>query len=392
MMIDFLKRRKLRKKIREMILQTNRRLVNDDDLLNEVQKDSLIQLRTDAVNVSASGSIPEMETFLFSHTERLEKLMSLHGFRRTMRNALDVAAVAFAVAFGIRALYFQPFQIPTSSMQPTLFGIHYVDRNGFREQNNSLVGHLLPFFSERAYAAVKNGGNLEPYYRTYGNLFSTKSDFRIGPDTYTLPGDFLRSVVRYARLDPEKLYQKNEVLADGWLSTGDHLFVERFSIHFVPPKRGDVIVFNTENIKSPTQPIGGYYYIKRLIGLPGDTLKIVGNEVRLKPRGASDFRPLTEFSEHFKKVYSGMGGYQGHLPSGILADGNEITVPDDAYFALGDNTSNSLDGRDWGFIPRRNMIGRALFVFWPISRRWGLTDVRNPVPVKTELPNSMELQ
>ena len=62
------------------------------------------------------------------------------------------------------------------------------------------------------------------------------------------------------------------------------------------------------------------------------------------------------------------------------------------FFALGDNTSNSLDGRNWGFIPRKNMIGRGLNVFWPISRRWGLVDTKPQLEQKTVLPDSMALQ
>ncbi|MBP5183309.1 MAG: signal peptidase I, partial [Lentisphaeria bacterium] len=66
---------------------------------------------------------------------------------------------------------------------------------------------------------------------------------------------------------------------------------------------------------------------------------------------------------------------------GILAAGAEITVPEGHFFALGDNTYNSLDGRNWGFIPRRNMIGLAVNIFWPVSRRWGLVDTPEPLDV-----------
>ena len=187
-------------------------------------------------------------------------------------------------------------------------------------------------------------------------------------------------------------YRKGELLCDGWLSTGDHLFVDRLSIHFLPLKRGDVIVFTTENIKSPTQPLGGYYYIKRLVGLPGDTLKIADNILYIRPEGETEFKPATAFSDKFQRLYSFEGGYQGHIASELLAPGLELKVPKDMFFALGDNTSNSLDGRNWGFIPRKNMIGRGLNVFWPLSRRWGFVDTKPQLKQKTVLPGSMALQ
>ncbi len=61
---------------------------------------------------------------------------------------------------------------------------------------------------------------------------------------------------------------------------------------------------------------------------------------------------------------------------------------------LGDNSRNSLDSRYWGTVPRKNIVGKALFIFWPISRRWGLTDRKGPIDTTTNLNslNSMHLQ
>ena len=214
---------------------------------------------------------------------------------------------------------------------------------------------------------------------------------QIGDRTYTLPGT-INQIARYLDLERRLEFRKDEVPADGWLSTGDHLFVDRVSIHYLPPRRGDVIVFTTENIKSPTQPLGGYYYIKRLVGLPGDTLKIVDRMLYIRPEGAAEFRPATAFSDKFKRLYSMEGGYQGHIASELLGPGLELKVPENMYFALGDNTANSLDGRNWGFIPRKNMIGRALNIFWPLSRRWGFVDTKPALSGKTVLPDSMGWQ
>lgn len=388
-MFSYFELRKLRKSVKELTLAVKRRLVSDDDILSDKQKDSLNAVLSEAESLDRKDA-DAMKQFLSRNSSRVDSLMAVHGNMRKLRNFLDVLAVAFAVAFGVRALYLQPFKIPTSSMQPTLFGIHYVDRKGLKEFGGPISGTMLPLFSPRAKLEIQEDGALTAYNTHSKYLFGTETSLQIGDRVYNLPGT-INHVARYADLQREE-FRKGDLLCDGWLSTGDHLFVDRFSIHFLPPKRGDVIVFTTENIKSPTQPLGGYYYIKRLVGLPGDTLKIVDNILYIKPEGETEFKPATAFSEKFKRLYSFEGGYQGHIASELLAPGLELKVPKDMFFALGDNTSNSLDGRNWGFIPRKNMIGRGLNVFWPISRRWGLVDTKTQLEQKTVLPDSMALQ
>lgn len=388
-MFSYFKQRKLRKKVRELTLSLRRRLVSDDDILSDQQKESLTALLVEAEALKHKDTAA-MEQFIARSESRIDSLMALHGNMRKLRNFLDVLAVAFAVAFGIRALYLQPFKIPTSSMQPTLFGIHYVDRKGLEAFGGPISGTMLPLFSPRAKLEIQEDGDLTAYNTHSKHLFGTETSLQIGNRVYSLPGT-IGNVARYVNLQQEG-YRKGELLCDGYLSTGDHLFVDRFSIHFLPPKRGDVIVFTTENIHSPTQPLGGYYYIKRLVGLPGDTLKIVDNILYIKPEGKTEFKPATAFSDKFRRLYSFEGGYQGHIASELLAPGLELKVPKDKFFALGDNTSNSLDGRNWGFIPRKNIIGRGLNVFWPISRRWGFVDTKPQLKGKTVLPDSMALQ
>ena len=388
-MFSYFELRKLRKSVKELTLAVKRRLVSDDDILSDKQKDSLNAVLSEAESLDRKDA-DAMKQFLSRNSSRVDSLMAVHGNMRKLRNFLDVLAVAFAVAFGVRALYLQPFKIPTSSMQPTLFGIHYVDREGLKEFGGPISGTMLPLFSPRAKLEIREDGELTAYDTHSKYLFDTETSLQIGNRIYNLPGS-ISNVARYVDLQREG-YRKGELLCDGWLSTGDHLFVDRLSIHFLPLKRGDVIVFTTENIKSPTQPLGGYYYIKRLVGLPGDTLKIVDNILYIKPEGETEFKPATAFSDKFNRVYSFEGGYQGHIASELLAPGLELKVPKDMFFALGDNTSNSLDGRNWGFIPRKNMIGRGLNVFWPISRRWGLVDTKPQLKQKTVLPGSMALQ
>jgi signal peptidase I len=176
------------------------------------------------------------------------------------------------------------------------------------------------------------------------------------------------------------------------VTLGDHLFVERFSIYLKSPERGDIIVFNTEYLfvqDTPLAATGGYYYIKRVAALPGDTVKISGNQLWVRPAGQTEFRRIQDLDSRFEKIYSMRGGYHGHLSDmGMekFAFGEEFTVPEDNFLMLGDNSRFSMDSRYFGTVPRRNLIGRAWMVFYPFSRRLGLIDRQSPVDEPTGVP------
>ena len=386
MLLKLIRKRKFRKHLKELLNSTIYRLDCDDDILDGKTKQELQTVRTELKDLM-SRCDPAESKAVSACEARLERLMPKNDLSRKIRNFLDVLVVACTVAGGIRALYIQPFRIPTSSMQPTLFGIHYVDREASKPFLGPLTRMMMPIQASGTKIQVKSDGLLSTEYRMRSkNIISTVSDFHIGQEVYTVPGDYLGQILRYLP-KPKPFYREGDIFCDGWLSTGDHVFVERFSLFFRPFKRGDVIVFNTENISSPTQPLGGFYYIKRLVGLPGDTLQISDNILMIRPKGEKEFRPAWEFSDAFKKVYSLKGGYQGHKADGLLSLGGELTVPEGHYFALGDNTNFSLDGRNWGFIPRRNMVGLAVMIFWPISRRWGIVDTKGPLDTPTVMPS-----
>ena len=390
------KLRKEKKRLKELFKAANYRYACDQDLLTEKENSLLLEIREQAKEFYRCSDAKEISDFVNQHISSVERMNPLKNKQaRMIRNFLDILAVAFGVAFGIRALYLQPFKIPTGSMQPTLFGIHYVDRAGLEKHGSALSRFLIPLTSPRAYLKVKNTGELSKKIVQKNSFFSEYTTINIGGDDYTLPGNFYQ-ICRYAGIYPEyglnRSYTAGETICDGWLVTGDHLFVERLSIYFRGIKRGDVAVFNTEDIVSESQPMGGYYYIKRIVGLPGDTVRIDGKILKIRKKGESEFRPASELHPGFAKTDSMKGGYHGHIADGILADGKEVNVPENHYFALGDNTSNSLDGRHWGFIPRRNLVGLAVNVFWPVTRRWGLVDTLAPIDIPTTLPHSMQIQ
>ena len=178
------------------------------------------------------------------------------------------------------------------------------------------------------------------------------------------------------------------------ITIGDHLLVNKFifapgeSLPFLPQRairRGDVIVFkypgNPYNPARDNRPDNRPIltnYVKRVIGLPGDRIRIEGQNVIVNDkvipehkiealeRGEKD--PLTIVNaperkpEELYDVYYKPGE---EMSVGEVFEGKEeITVPPNSYFVMGDNRNNSEDSRYWGFVPRDLVIGRAMFVYW----------------------------
>jgi signal peptidase I len=168
-----------------------------------------------------------------------------------------------------------------------------------------------------------------------------------------------------------KTAQAGEPILRFDLLTGDQLFVDRVSYHFVRPKVGQGFVFRTGNIPGIADAYGDQYYIKRLVGTPGDTLQL--QEPVLWRNG----KPI-EGADAFEKNARREGKYAGYFNGSaagranyLLSPAEKLTVPPHSYFAMGDNSGNSLDSRYWGFVPARDVAGRPLFIYYPFTRRWG---------------------
>lgn len=158
------------------------------------------------------------------------------------------------------------------------------------------------------------------------------------------------------------------------IDRGDHIFVDRFTYHFRRPKRGEIVVFGTGNIPEIPASSRGKFYIKRLVGLPNDQIQIVPPYVFVNG-AVLDERPA------FQRIYSRRDGYSGYTLPDVRAHSryfrstNEVyRVPADHFFVLGDNSPHSLDGRYWGAAPMKDLVGRAVFVYWPWGPRTGRVD------------------
>ena len=182
------------------------------------------------------------------------------------------------------------------------------------------------------------------------------------------------------------------------ITVGDHLLVNKFifapgeSLPFLPQReirRGDIIVFKYPGNKfkperddrPDNRPILTNY-VKRVIGLPGDRIRIDGNNVvvngeviaehRIIAREINQKAPLEIINEPERQPDALYDVYYRPGPPDEDPDydlfnafrTNEVQVPTDSYFVMGDNRNNSEDSRYWGFVPRNFVIGRAMFVYW----------------------------
>jgi signal peptidase I len=146
--------------------------------------------------------------------------------------------------------------------------------------------------------------------------------------------------IRYFLFQP--FIVKGESMAPNFES-GDYLIVDEISYRLADPQRGDVIVFNYP--KDTTQR-----FIKRIIGLPGETIDIANGQVEIIKEGIATV--LTE----------------KYLPADLKTYGDvKVALGNDEYFVLGDNREYSFDSRAWGVVPRKDIIGKAFLRIFPVA-------------------------
>ncbi len=338
--------------------------------------------------------------------------------------------VAAIVIIGIRTYFVQPFKIPTNSMWPTYYGMtaENFPPSGKAPELLERIFRFAAFGAQRRQMVAPTSGEVSAAYKENGQLdFQVRDDktwlvlptkvkdytFYVDdrPVSVRVPfdfNDFDRVVTEnyfgsetnftaqflkarrdrrlrreqngmsrpedYAnvfRLPLNRTVRAGELLLRFDILTGDQLFVDRVSYHFMQPKVGQGFVFRTDHISG----IGDeQYYIKRLVGVPGDVLEIKEPVLYRngKPiEGAVSFdlnaRRVAPYRGYFNAV---RGSSLRGEPQYLLPD-EKLTVPANVFFALGDNSGSSLDGRYWGYVPNKDAIGRPLFIYYPFTRRWG---------------------
>lgn len=391
-------------------------------------KSALADEKTAASASAADGGADALS----EASDRLESVLRELGGtifpQKKIPEWVELIVVAAILAGGIRAFFIQPFKIPTNSMFPTYNGMtselctgtetavgkwfERIFRSAeFYEIKSPADGEvLLPLRYDagtRVYfpaPAEKSGGS--------GTVVSPGKDlYRIFvggtavpvevPRDFSLPSVLLKtffpetekmnvpetfrwrevlkapSVVRLPDGSPAlrtgKRVRAGENLLDFKILGGDMVLVDRVSRHFRAPALGDPFVFRTRDI--PGLNNVELYYIKRLAGKPGDVLRVSDGKLFVNGAPADFAEAMT-----LNNAPTPEREYYGYLPtSGSPSPYSwpltrEFRVPEGFFFALGDNSANSYDSRGWGGVPADDVVGTALFILYPFSRRWGLAE------------------
>lgn len=131
------------------------------------------------------------------------------------------------------------------------------------------------------------------------------------------------------------------------LLEGDRLLVNKFIYKFKEPERGDIVVFRFPGEEKKD-------FIKRLIAKEGETVEIKDGDIYIDGNKIEEPFTIRQIRYYNKSPYGGVG--------------ERVNVPEDSFYVLGDNSASSRDSRYWGFVPRKNIIGKAFFLYWPINR------------------------
>lgn len=273
------------------------------------------------------------------------------------REWLDILVVSISVAMAFRAYFYQPFNIPTGSMRPTLYG-NWSER---KNPQDATVWDRTPVLRQLKW--LVSGETFVDFRAPCSGTLVVRPDnnghfivcVAAKPDvTEKIPTDAF--IENTGRLIGGKGHGDHVVAGEriwcGYRRIGDFLFVNRWLWNFRHPRVGDVMIFSTTGIRKLVQ---GTHYIKRMCGTPGDTVQIakpylIVNGVKMesvRPKNCPPFDP---------GPYADRSDVSG-----------EVKLGPGEYFACGDNSPASYDSRYWGTVPARNLRGVAAGVFWPFA-------------------------
>lgn len=313
----------------------------------------------------------EMATYCEAGEAAAEKLRPtppLAGWREN----IEVLVVAISLALACKCYFVQPFKIPTGSMQPTLNGIlaspqegkAWSDRFPANVAKIALFGEYYREVRAKADGVVARIGRWQDQEAIFAGGVAHPVRLTL------LPGgglDEARSMKLYVQ--PGDRVKKGDLLASGLVRRGDQVLVNKVRYHFSRPKRGDIIVFSTDEIPGREQwhiP-AGTFYIKRLAGLSGERIALRGRE--LVADGEAVREPAAFARMREDPAYN--GGYVPWTGSLLGSEEAEMEVGEGKFLPLGDNTFSSQDGRFFGPVDESALVGPAFGVYWPLGGHWG---------------------
>lgn len=356
-MSNFFKNRSIRKQAERLLREVAHARNMREDVATGQQLEQLAKEEQLVGKALESGDAALINKACAGLSAAIEAMYPQRGKFAGLRENVEVLVVAVAVAMAFRAYFVQPFKIPTSSMYPTLNGIQY--------HRKDTPGFMDMFPQKLLKAAVFGEWYTEVRSKTAGRVQFARRDNEEFILVNSVPHKVPSGMQRFVRNGD--IIEKNTLLANGVRVSGDHIFVNRLIWNFRKPRRGEVMVFRTDNINHPhmNQKL---HYVKRMLGLPGESVSI--NPPHFLVNGQRLAGP-----EKILEIEQGENDYVGYklAPGGILeqtSDARQLT--DTEYFAIGDNQSSSFDSRYWGPVPEKNLLGPAFIVYWPFSKHWGV--------------------
>ncbi|MCO5061308.1 MAG: signal peptidase I [Kiritimatiellae bacterium] len=360
----WLARRRLRKTAKQLCNEARRLRNMHEDIADPKLLAAVSEAEQQVKEAQKGGAPSAIEAALETLNTAMEVLSPPRPHARIREN-VEIFVVAIVVAMGFRTYFIQPFKIPTGSMQPTLYGI-YVDPQMGKQWYDHMPFKLIPL-------ALFGESYQEVHARASGSVAERYEETEESIRLYIagVPHEMPRRMTRYVQ--PGLTYvEKGQIIASGRVRKGDHIFVNKVRYNFQKPKRGDIFVFSTSGINyDRIRPDS--FYIKRMAGMPGETLRLE------PPYLVADGVRVTEPYPFHRLLTAREQGYFGYqLPYsdktyrvalGYLDQ--ELHLANDEYLPLGDNTRSSLDGRYFGAVNRRSIVGPAFMVYWPFGPRWG---------------------
>ncbi len=400
--------KKLKKQALALLQSANKVYHYRRDQISESQLAELTESVEDLQNlVKSVDDANKLEASM----DRLDALLRKIGgqvYPKTFWNEnIEVVLVAAIIVIGIRTFFFQPFIIPTNSMYPTYSGMNshiyeagegtpnvlekafrfltlgarhkalvaetsgqvQIPFRGFLE-NGAPVFHVEPVKGRRFFVLPALRARYTILVDDVAHHITVPADFDMNAAlarSFDLSGATARRIAnndRFGLLQLNRRVEAGEDLLRFDITLGDALFVDRLTYHFRKPKAGEPFVFRTDAIMDALGEDDPKYYIKRIGGAGGEILEI--RDGALLVNGT----PRNEVAA-FERNAAREGEYGGYLNVQLLDEGKQMIVPEKSYVALGDNSGNSLDSRYWGFVPERSVIGKAFFIYYPFTKRWG---------------------
>jgi signal peptidase I len=369
-----------------------KRIENEQrDLLEPQAVAALDAARARALDRARIANNAELKNELLAVTDAAGKRLKPYPHAAYRENIKEIL-VALVSILAFTTFFLQLSKIPTGSMQPSLYGITY--ENLLTNPAGSVPGRLQRFVEHWLWGItyveliapfdgyirkIDTEKTVLPFVKRQSVLFGRPQEPATTLNLWFPPDERWPEA---AGLFGDHLYRAGEPIVKLRSRTGDRVLIDRLTYNFRRPERGEVIVFKTKGIKALPKDV---LYIKRLVGLPGEKVRI-GNDQHLVING----KRLDAATPGFQNVYTitnpGESHYSGHVNQAIAEktfhlpyrvaplfpdENTPYIVPSTEYLVMGDNTLNSLDSRSWGSFPEQNIVGRCWFVYWPFTRRFG---------------------